>query len=118
MQDQIGELRRDVDQIAIGAEAEVSRNRLVIGRLDAMIEDLALARRASGEILLRADAILTAVREIRGGTERIAAAAEEASAASRQASTAAREQAQGAEQLAAAIEDIASLANSLITQTP
>jgi methyl-accepting chemotaxis protein len=113
MQDQISDLRRDLDQIAAAAEIEVSRNVTLAARLAAMISELATTRSASDFILSSAEAILASIAEIRRGTASIASVAEEASAASREAAAAARQQAQGAEQLAAAIEEIASLSNAL-----
>jgi methyl-accepting chemotaxis protein len=113
MQDQISDLRHDLDQNATAAEIEVSRNLTLATRLAAMISELATSSSASDVILSSAEAIFASIVEIRRGTASIASVAEEASAASREAAAAARQQAQGAEQLAAAIEEIASLSNAL-----
>jgi methyl-accepting chemotaxis protein len=113
MQDQISDLRRDLDQNATAAEIEVSRNMSLAARLATMISELATSSSGSDVILSSAEAILGSIAEIRRGTASIASVAEEASAASREAAAAARQQAQGAEQLAAAIEEIASLSNAL-----
>jgi methyl-accepting chemotaxis protein len=113
MQDQLSDLRRDLDQIAAAAEIEVSRNLSLAARLTTMVADLASTESASKIIQSSTDTILASVGEIRRGTASISSSAEEASAASRQAAAAARQQAQGAEELAAVIEEIASLSNAL-----
>jgi methyl-accepting chemotaxis protein len=115
MQEQIADLRRDLEQIGASAEIEMSRNHGVAARLDVMVDELEATRVASATILSGADRILAAVREIQAGTQRIAAIAEQASSAANQASVAARQQADGAEELAAAIEEIASLSTTLST---
>jgi methyl-accepting chemotaxis protein len=117
MQDQIADLRRDLEQIAATAASEAARNHSVLTRLDGIVDELSIVRSGSDGILQEADTVVRAVREVRSGTEQIARAAEEASAAARQAATAANQQAQGAEELAAAIEEIASLAGALSTGT-
>jgi methyl-accepting chemotaxis protein len=113
IQDQIGSVRRDLDQIVGAAEGEVARNRAMVERLRLIMGDLEAAQMASRGISDDADAILRSVREVKSGTEQIATAAELASGAAREAASAARQQSQGAEMLAAAIEEIASLANAL-----
>jgi methyl-accepting chemotaxis protein len=111
--DQIGSVRRDLEQIIAGAESEVDRNRELFTALDAIDADVAALAAGGAAILQGAEAIAIAVGQAVAGARQIAAAAEQASAASRQAAAAAAEQAQGAEDLAAAIEEIASLAEVL-----
>lgn len=113
MQDQIGDLRRDLELIAGAAEIEAARNHAVIARLDAMVMELTALQSGSQAITQGAEDIIGAVRQVRIGTEQIASAAHEAAAAAQQAAVAARQQAQGAEDLAAAIEEIASLSATL-----
>jgi methyl-accepting chemotaxis protein len=113
MEDEIGDLRRDLEVIAGAGEGEVSRNHAVIARLAAMVTELTALRVASDTIVRGTENIIAAVRQVRVGTEQIASVAQEAAASAQQAATAARQQAQGAEDLAAAIEEIASLSTAL-----
>lgn len=114
--EQIGLLRRDLEQIVDSVENEVQINRTVIATLDKVERDIAALRTANDEILQGANQILAAVAETATGARQIAAAADEAGNAARQASTASVEQARGTEDLAAAIEEIASLADTLKQQ--
>jgi len=116
VQDQIGDLRRDLEQIGAAASSEAVRNHGVLARFDTIVSELVQARQGSDAIAASSSDILSSAREVRSGTSQIATVAEEASAASREASTAANQQAQGAEQLAAAIEEIASLSSALSTE--
>ncbi|WP_246332008.1 methyl-accepting chemotaxis protein [Sphingomonas chungangi] len=114
MQDEIGDLRRDLELIAGAGELEVSRNHAVIARLDTMVTELAALASSSDAIIQGAESIITAARQVRAGTEQISSVAQEAAAAAQEAASAARQQAQGAEDLAAAIEEIASLSTALV----
>ena len=114
IQDQIGTIRRDLDQIVGAAEGEIDRNRALIERFGLIGTELGETRDASVAIGEAATIVIRSVREVQSGTEQIATAAEEASAAARQASIAARQQSEASEELAAAIEEIASLAGALL----
>jgi methyl-accepting chemotaxis protein len=111
--DQIGAVRRDLEQTAAASQAEIGKNRLIGERLAAVETDLGALRTVSDDVLAGLESVLASVRQVLLGTEQIAAAAEETSGAGSQAASAAREQARGAEDLAAAIEEIASLADEL-----
>jgi methyl-accepting chemotaxis protein len=111
--EQIGSLRRDLEQVVAIAEMEVQNNRALFTALDRVAADAGIVAAANLLILEGADAIAAAAAQVAAGARQIAVAADEASAASRQAATASGEQARGAEDLAAAIEEIASLADSL-----
>jgi methyl-accepting chemotaxis protein len=113
IRDQITVVRRDLEQSAAIAQAEVSKNTLTAERLGAVEDDVQVIRQGSAAILSGSETILTAVREVRLGTQQVAAVAEQAGSAAAQAAAAARQQARGAEDLAAAIEEIASLADEL-----
>lgn len=113
IRDQITIVRRDLEQSAVIAEAELAKHTLVAERLRAVEADVSALRQGSAAILSGSETILTAIREVRLGAEQVAAVAEEAGSAAAQAATAARQQARGAEDLAAAIEEIASLADEL-----
>ncbi len=113
IRDRITIVRRDLEQSAVIAEAEVAKNTLVAERLGAVEADVSALRQGSAAILSGSETILTAIREVRLGAEQVAAVAEEAGSAAAQAAAAARQQARGAEDLAAAIEEIASLADEL-----
>ena len=114
--EQIGSLRRDLEQVVGSAEVEVQNNRTVLGAFEKVSRETAALESANAAILQGAEQILAAAIESAAGARQIASAAEEASAAARQASTASNEQASGAEDLAAAIEEIASLADTLKQQ--
>ena len=111
--DQIATLKRDLEQVATNAEAEIQGNRAVFAALDKVDGDMTALSGANQAILEGAEIILSSVAEASGGARQIAAAAEQASNASRQAAAASTEQAQGADDLAAAIEEIASLADAM-----
>lgn len=115
MQDEIVMARRDLDRLAVVAEAEIGRGRVLIERLAVARSDVAGLEAGNRAIADGADAIRDAVGQVQTGTQQIASVAEEAAAAAQEAAAAAREQAQGAEGLAAAIEEIASLAEELRT---
>jgi methyl-accepting chemotaxis protein len=111
--DQIGSVRRDLEQFIVAAEGEVEKNRALFVTLDSVASDIVTLDAGSSAILQRAETIVIALGQASAGAQQIATAAEEAGGASRQAAAAAAEQAQGAEDLAAAIEEIASLAEVL-----
>lgn len=113
IRDQITIVRRDLEQGAGIAEAEVIKNTLTAERLGAVEADVTELRQGTAAILAGSERILSAVREVRMGAQQVAAVAEEAGSAAAQAAAAARQQARGAEDLAAAIEEIASLADEL-----
>ncbi len=115
MQDQITLTRLDLDRLAVVAEAEIGRGRIVAERLAAARSEVGVVDAGNRTIAEGADTILASVQQVQAGTQQIASVAEQASAAAQQAATAAREQARGAEDLAAAIEEIASLAEELRT---
>jgi methyl-accepting chemotaxis protein len=114
--DQIGSLRRDLEQVITAAEIEVQTNRTIFASLQKLDDDVAGMSAANAAILQGTQSIMAATTQTASGARQIAAAAEEASAASRQAATASGQQARGAEDLAAAIEEIASLADELKLQ--
>jgi methyl-accepting chemotaxis protein len=111
--DQIGDLRRDLEQIIGAAETEVQTNRTLLAALERLEGDVVALASSNAAILEGADAMLAAAGESATAARQIAAAAEEASSSSRQAAAASNEQARGAEDLAAAVEEIASLAEDL-----
>lgn len=113
IREQITIVRRDLEQSAAIAQAEVAKNIQTAEKLGAMEADAKAIRQGSASILSGSETILTAVREVRLGTQQVAVVAEQAGNAAAQAATAARQQARGAEDLAAAIEEIASLADEL-----
>jgi methyl-accepting chemotaxis protein len=110
---QITIVHRDLEQSAVIGEAELAKSTLMAERLGAVEADVNDLRQGTAAVLAGSDTILNAVREVRLGTQQVAAVAEEAGSAAAQAAAAARQQARGAEDLAAAIEEIASLADEL-----
>jgi methyl-accepting chemotaxis protein len=113
IQNQIGAVGRDLEQMVNASQSAVQKNGSVLDRLASVESELALLGEGSGELLNASEAVLMAVRQVSAGTQQIAAASEEAGNSSAQAATAARQQAKGAEDLAAAIEEIAALADEL-----
>jgi methyl-accepting chemotaxis protein len=111
--DQISTVRRDLEQLLLGADIEMQKSRAIVAALDLIETDIAGVRGDGEEIGRGAEAVLVAVGQASQGARGIAAAAEETSSAATEAATAAREQARGADDLAAATEEIASLADDL-----
>jgi len=113
VQDQIGVVGRDLDEIITTAVAEVEKAKATTTNLVTIETDIGAVERGINEILAAATDIGAAVGQVKRGVEQIASAAQEASKASEEAASAAKQQAQGAEELAAAIEEISSLADEL-----
>ena len=113
IQDQIGEVRRDLEDIGNAAAAEVEKNKVISADLETAAKDVLVVLQGNKEILTGAEEILRMDKEVQTGVEQIAAAAQETTRATGEAGVAARQQSKGAEELAAAIEEIASLADEL-----
>jgi methyl-accepting chemotaxis protein len=113
VQDQIGIVGRDLDEILATALSEVEKAKVTTGNLGLIETDISAVAVGCQEILDAALTIATAVTQVKKGVEQIAAAAAQADKASTEAAAAAKQQAQGAEELASAIEEIASLADEL-----
>lgn len=119
VQDQIVAVRRDLEETAALAKAEMEKNRTITVNLASVTTDMALVLDGNRSIANDATSILASTEELKRGVEQVAAAAAQASQAAQQATQAAREQAKGAEELASAVEEIASLADELqTTETP
>jgi methyl-accepting chemotaxis protein len=113
VQDQIGVVGRDLDEIAASALSEVEKAKISGASLMTINKDIVVVENGTQEILTAANEIAAAIAQVKKGIEQIAAAAQEADKASTEAASAAKQQSQGAEELAAAIEEIASLADEL-----
>ena len=113
VQDQIGVVGRDLEEIVSTAVNEVEKAKATTVNLLTIESDIAEVGNNVGEILAAATEIGAAVAQVKRGVEQIAGAAQEAAKASEEAASAAKQQAQGAEELAAAIEEISSLADEL-----
>jgi methyl-accepting chemotaxis protein len=113
VQDQIGVVGRDLDEIVGAAVVEVEKAKVSTANLVLIETDILDVEKGSGEILAASNEIAAAVGQVKKGIEQISAAAQEADKAATEAASAASQQAQGAEELAAAIEEIASLADEL-----
>ncbi|MDP3173212.1 MAG: methyl-accepting chemotaxis protein, partial [Phenylobacterium sp.] len=113
IQRQLAAVRRDLEQVAAGSDAEIEKNQRLDARLATMAADVAVIHVGARETVAGASGMLDAVREATEGARQIALAAELAASAAAQSATAARQQARGAEDLAGAIEEIASLADEL-----
>jgi methyl-accepting chemotaxis protein len=115
VQDQIVAVRRDLEETAAMAGAEVEKNKAVTSNLGNIENEMTVVLDGNKEIGLGAAQIVEALQEAKRGVEQIAAAAAQATQAADQAAQAAREQSKGAEELASAVEEIASLADELQT---
>lgn len=113
IQEQIGTVGRDLEQIVELAISEVEKTRAISNNLVTVRQDIAELLAGNKDIAAASVEIVGAMTEIKQGVQQIAAAAAEADQATTEASSAAKQQSQGAEELAAAIEEIASLADEL-----
>jgi len=113
VQDQIGIVARDLDEIAVNALSEVDKAKTSTANLVTVEIDIADVDKGTQEILAASNEMITVIAQVKKGVEQIAAAAQEADKAGTEAASAAKQQAQGADELAAAIEEIASLADEL-----
>jgi methyl-accepting chemotaxis protein len=113
VQDQIGVVGRDLDEIVATALGEVEKAKASTANLVTIEADIAVVDTGTQEILTASNEIAAATAQVKKGVEQIASAAQEADKASTEAASAAKQQSQGAEELASAIEEIASLADEL-----
>ncbi|KQW66953.1 hypothetical protein ASE17_20000 [Phenylobacterium sp. Root77] len=109
----IGQVLRDLDQIAATAALEGAKSRQIVERLDRVAEAAEDVGTAGAEISRAVDTVRGGVGEVLAGVQQVAAVAESASAAATEAASAARQQSGGADELAAAVEEIALLADEL-----
>ena len=113
VQDQIGTVRRDLEEIAAAAVGEVEKTKAISGNLTTVTGDVAVMLQGNREISDAASVVSQMINEVKKGVDQIASASTQTETAVNEASAAAKQQAQGAEELAAAIEEIASLADGL-----
>src|SRR5450830_904562 len=113
VQDQIGVVGHDLEEIVATALREVDTARTSTNNLMSIEVDIADVEKSTQEILIASGEISAATAQVKKGIEQIASAAQEADKASGEAASAAKQQSQGAEDLASAIEEIASLADEL-----
>jgi methyl-accepting chemotaxis protein len=113
VQDQIGVVGRDLNEIVISAVSEVEKAKATTTDLVSIESDILVVEKGTAEILAASDEIAAAIAQVKKGIEQISAAATEADKAATEAASAAQQQSKGAEDLAAAIEEIASLADEL-----
>ncbi len=113
VQDQIGIVGRDLEEIVASALVEVEKAKTTTANLSTVEVDIQGVETSTLEILTAAEEIASAISQVKIGIEQISAAAQEAEKAATESASAAKQQSQGAEELAAAIEEIASLADEL-----
>ena len=113
VQDQIGMVGRDLDEIVATATGEVEKAKASTNNLVIIETDIAIVETGTKEILAASNEIASAIGQVKKGIEQISSAAQEADKAATESAAAAKQQSQGAEELAAAIEEIASLADEL-----
>jgi len=113
VQDQIGVVGRDLNEIVASAVTEVEKAKSTTTDLVSIESDILVVEKGTQEILAASDEIGAAIAQVKKGIEQISAAATEADKAATEAAGAAQQQAKGAEDLASAIEEISSLADEL-----
>ena len=113
VQDQIGVVGRDLNEIVAAAVAEVEKAKATTNDLVSIESDIMVVEKGAQEILAASDEIAAALTQVKKGIEQISAAATEADKAATEAAGAAQQQSKGAEDLASAIEEISSLADEL-----
>ena len=113
IQGQIAEVRRELDRVIVGAEAEHQKTDTVLASFDVVQKDVAQIAAGNSQIGSSADSILASMKDVAQSARQVASVAEEAASASAQAAAVAKQQARGTEDLAAAIEEIASLAETI-----
>jgi methyl-accepting chemotaxis protein len=113
VQDQIGIVGRDLDEIASSALIEVEKAKSTTTNLETVELDMREVETSTAEILTAAEEIAASIAQVKTGIAQISSAAQEAEKAATESALAAKQQSQGAEELAAAIEEIASLADEL-----
>lgn len=113
IQDQIGLVGRDLDEIMSAALTEVDKAKAITTNLNSMEGDIAAIESGNRESVSATQEIVAALAQVKVGVEQVSTAATQAEQAAEQAAAAAKQQSQGAEELSAAIEEIASLADEL-----
>lgn len=113
IQEQIGTVARDLQEILSSATVEVEKTRSISQNLVLIEADVATLEQGNKELVGMAGDMVSAVAQIKTGVEQVSSAASQAEKAATESAAAARQQSQGAEELSAAIEEIASLADEL-----
>ena len=113
IQSQIAAVRRELERVIVGAEAENQKTDAVLASFDVVQKDVAQIAAGNSQIGSSAESILASMKDVAQSARQVASVAEEAASASAQAAAAATQQARGTEDLAAAIEEIASLAETI-----
>jgi methyl-accepting chemotaxis protein len=113
VQDQIGVVGRDLNEIVASAVSEVEKAKATTNGLVSIESDIQEVEKGAQEILAASGEIAAALTQVKKGIEQISAAATEADKAATEAAGAAQQQSKGAEDLASAIEEISSLADEL-----
>jgi methyl-accepting chemotaxis protein len=113
VQDQIGVVGRDLEEIISSALTEAQKATVITLNLDSMGVDVKSVEISSSDILKSAEEISASITQVKAGIDQISSVAQESEQAAQEAAAAAKQQSQGAEELSTAIEEIASLADEL-----
>jgi methyl-accepting chemotaxis protein len=113
VQDQIGIVAHDLDEIIVAASTEAEKAKSITSNLMTTEAEIRAAGASARDILLAANEISVAIAQVKIGIDQISSAAHEAEKAVSEAATAAKQQSKGAEELSTAVEEIASLADEL-----
>lgn len=117
VQDQIGTVRRELEEIGVAARGEVEKSCAITEGLLSTASQMAVVLDKNREIERETGEIVSALALVKKGIDEIAAVAEEANRAATEAAATAEEQSKGADELARAVEEIASLADELQSGT-
>jgi len=113
VQDQIGIVGRDLDEIMATASGAADKAKTITSSLVSIETDILAVDTGTREILVAANEIANAIAQVKTGVDQISAAAQQADKAANEAATVAQQQSKAAEQLSSAVEEIASLADEL-----
>jgi methyl-accepting chemotaxis protein len=113
VQDQIGVVGRDLNEIVAAAVTEVEKAKTTTTDLVSIETDILVVEKGTQDILAASNEIASAIAQVKKGIDQISTAATEADKTATEAASAAQQQAKGAEDLSAAIEEISSLADEL-----
>jgi len=113
VQDQVGTVRRDLDELASTTASEVEKTKGITSKLSLVETDMAVVLDGNKEIGLAAEEISTALVQLKKGIEQVASAANESATATTQAASGAKQQLEASNTLVTAIDEISSLADEL-----
>ncbi|WP_425349337.1 methyl-accepting chemotaxis protein [Consotaella salsifontis] len=113
IQDQIGTVTHDLQDISTQTMQEVEKNKRITTNLAQVKSDITVVVNGNRQVLSGSDEMEGLIESIQKGVEQVLVAARQAASATQEAASAANQQSQGAEELARAVEEIAAMADEL-----